>query len=239
MGCGNTPIIAAITAPVVLEDCGDESEKAIASDVILLDWTGGVSAIYPDLDLPAFDLSMFETPEGTLQDVEVEFRAAVRDYVAGAMCDFPHVAVAVRTGEGPSFAPTNTVYITHARSPNSRSQIGEGEFDPCNDQHDNDAIIFGEELLQLSGPYTFEEWVAIVGNVVAHEIGHMLGYNHVAPTPENSGARALYIELMLAVHTVSQMAVQQRFLADDGNCPNTTAARVIPERPSICSITHD
>lgn len=237
MGCGNAPIIAAVTAPTVLTDCGDEAEKTVAADVIQLDWTGGVSTIYPDDDLPSFDLSNFATPDGTLLDVENEFRAAVRDYVAQAMCDFPDVAVAIRTGEGPSTAPTSTVYITHARSPNSRSQIGEGEYDPCNEQHDNDAIIFGEELLQLGGPYVFDEWVAILGNVVAHEIGHMVGYNHVTPTPENSGSRALYIELMLASHNISEMTSIQRFLADDTNCPaEATNARTRLDPPSICEI---
>lgn len=65
-GCGNAPIVASVTAPVVLTDCGDESEESIARDLIQLDWTGGVSSIYPDEDLPSFDLSLFATPDGTL-----------------------------------------------------------------------------------------------------------------------------------------------------------------------------
>lgn len=237
IGCGNAPIIATVQGPIVLADCGDDDAKVQAADVILLDWSGGVSNIYPDDELPPFDLSLFATPEGTLLDVEDVFKAAVRDHVAAAMCDFPGQAVAIRTGEGPSGTPTSTVYITFARSPNSRSQIGEGEYDPCNEQHDNDAIIFGEELMQLGGPYELDEWVNIIGNVVAHEIGHMLGYNHVAPTPDNSGDRALYIELMLASHTIDEMLSPQRFLSEDTNCPAENA-RTRLEPPTVCVLRH-
>ena len=111
LGCGNAPIIAAVRGPAILTDCeGVDGAKVAALDLVLLDWTGGVSEIYPNMDLPAFDLSLFETPEGTLLDVEDAFKEAVRNHVAALMCDFSGQAVAIRTGEGPSVAPTSTVY---------------------------------------------------------------------------------------------------------------------------------
>jgi len=236
VGCGNAPLVNAVRGPLFVADCSELGDVE-ASDVVVLDWTGGVSSIYPDDELPPLDFSNFTTPEGSLADVEGAFKAAVRDRVAETLCGFPGLAVAVREGEGPSDSPLSTVYITFSRSPNSRSQIGEGQYDPCNEQHDNDAIIFGEDLMQLGGPYTYDEWVLIVSNVVAHETGHMLGFPHAARTDDNSGERALFVELMLATHTLDEMLSEQRFLSPDTNCPaDAAAARQRVEPPSICEI---
>lgn len=200
--------------PLFVSDCGNV-ESASVRDVAMLDWTGGVSLIFPDWDLPELDLSAFETSDGgTLADDEIAFRDAVRLRVVDLLCDFP-LGASIREGEGPSDSPYNVVYVTQAASPHSHAQIGEAEYDVCNDDHGDDAIIYGAEILGLGESFTFGEWVMLFSNVIAHEIGHTLGFGH-APRVESN---APYVELMLAEHTLEEMLSEQRFMSDMTNCP--------------------
>lgn len=192
--------------------------------MVILDWSGGTSRIYPDDEFPGLDFASFETADGgTLADASEAFKDAVRREVLHILCDLPSLSIAVQNEKDRLEIKATTIYVVHAPSQAGGGQIGEGEFDPCNLQHDNSALIFGEELLDFPGPYSFDDWVQIFANVAAHEIGHTLGFGHVPRSEPTESKHALYVELMLAGHTIDEMTRPQRFLSDETNCPDSAA----------------
>lgn len=219
-GCGYNPGVAA-TEPLIVADC---DSSTAADDLIVLDWSGGGSNIYPDEEFPGLDFASFETTEdGTLADDANAFKEAVRREVVHILCELPFVSVTVRNDKVRMGADATTVYVVQAPSQAGAGQIGEGEYDPCNLHHDNNALVFGEEFLELPGSYSFDEWVLIFANVIAHEIGHTLGFNHVPRSETSDSEHVLYVELMLPAHTVDEMISPQRFLSDETNCPDDAA----------------
>ena len=223
-GCGTTLRDFAAEQSLFLADCQSTGDSRFA-DVVVLDWTGGKSPIYPDAYLNALELSAFNTPDGgTLADDPEAFAEQVRAKVAQIYCEWPKNDVIVVNGEDRDLADT-VVHITQEIQPGSGMDIGEGEYDPCNRQNDNAAIIFGERLRQLGNVYTFDEWVSVFANVCAHEIGHTLGYGHISRAEQPEASRSVYVELMLDRHTMAEMRYLQRFIVDQDNCPDTLAAK--------------
>ncbi len=212
---------------------------ATATDLIILEWSGGTSKIYPEDEFPGLDFASFETADGgTLADAPEAFKDAVRREVIHILCDLPSLSVAVLNEEERLDAEATTIYVVHAPSQAGGGQIGEGEYDPCNLRHDNSALVYGVELRELSGPYSFDDWVQVFANVAAHEIGHTLGFGHVPRTEHRESEHALFVELMLAGHTVDEMIRPQRFLSDETNCPdNVTRSRRMDVDSLTCGIT--
>ncbi len=193
-----------------------------ATNLIILDWNGGINRIYPDHELTAVDLNSFRTARGpTLADDGDAFREAVRTQVSRILNDLSTLTVEIHNGEGdPASSMFTTVHFTQELAPNGSLDLGEGEYDPCNRQLDNAAVIFGERLAQLgSAAYSFDEWVLLFANTCAHEIAHTLGFAHVARAESWEPGRSLYVELMLDAHTMDEMRRQQRFIVPQTNCP--------------------
>jgi hypothetical protein len=236
-GCGNTIGGTLANKALFVSECEGESP---ATDLVILDWSGGASRLYPGDDFPGLDFAAFATSDGgTLADDADAFQEAVRGEVVHIFCGTPSVSIAIRDGKSGVGAEVTRVYLVEAPSQAGGGQIGEGEYDPCNLEHDNSALVFGEELLKLPGPYSFDEWVTIFANVTAHEIGHTLGFPHVARSDVPESEHALFVELMLAGHTVDEMLRPQRFLADETNCPNDAARsrRRIDPPTFTCGLT--
>lgn len=228
-GCGNNLGNTATKSLFVTECDG----AATPTDLVILDWSGGTSKIYPDDEFPGLDFASFDTADGgTLADASEAFKDAVRREVVHILCGLPTVSVAVQNEKDRLDADATTIYVVHAPSQAGGGQIGEGEFDPCNLQHDNSALVFGDELRDLPGSYTFDDWVLIFANVAAHEIGHTLGFNHVPRSEPSESEHVLYVELMLAGHTVDEMIRPQRFLSGETNCPDA-AARSRRNAPAV------
>jgi hypothetical protein len=97
--------------------------------------------------------------------------------------------------------------------------VGEGEYDVCDQEPDNTALVFGERLRQMVRSAEWDEWVLTFANVCAHEIGHTLGFEHVPRDGSVVADRPLYIELMLDGHTTQELRREQRFLASRTYCP--------------------
>lgn len=222
-GCVGGPPVG--NSPLFVSDCDSQvAGKPAEASLVVIDWTGGTTAIYPDQELAGVDLTQFPvTGGGTLADHAESFQDQVSQEVARIYCDWPQVSIAVRVGEDDAEgAEADTVvYVTQETKPDGSMDIGQGEYDPCDHQNDNSAIIYGKRIVQLGAAYTYEEWVAVFSNVIAHEVGHTLGYGHIVRAERTDVGRSIFVELMLDRHTMTEMRRAQRFVADQSNCGGT------------------
>ena len=225
-GCGNTIINPTVARTVLAAECTQGvMADTNTTELIVLSWAGGTSPIYPDVQFEGLDFSEFAITDGdTLADDIEYFKEQVRLEITNIYCDCPNVAVVIRNNDDPDTDADTVVLITEAIPPSGGTDIGEAEYDPCDRQHDNSALIFGKRVRQLGGRYSFNDWVMVFANVCAHEIAHTLGYPHAEPEdcpgPEECG----FVELMLARHTMAQMTEPQGFVAKQTNC-STDAPR--------------
>lgn len=209
--------------PHVASECDDDAFVAPEDvNAVVLDWTGGTSPIYPDDILEGLDLSLFETDDGgSLADDAEAFKEDVRRQITRIYCDLPMLAVRIVNGEDDEFdSDVTVVHLTQELPPEGGTNIGEGEYDPCNRQRDNAAILFGERLYALGNGYTYDEWVNVFANTCAHEIGHTLGFGHVLRADHPDTGRSIYIELMLDGHTMAELRREARFVFELTNCPD-------------------
>lgn len=196
-----------------------------AAERIVLQWSGGSSPIYPNHVFDGLDFSVFETADGgTLADAPDTFKELVRQEVSRIYCQQPEVRLIVRNDSDAPLGGDTVIYLAQAFQPEG-GDIGEAEYDPCNEQHDNTAIVFAERLWQLGEAYTFDEWVTVFANVTAHEIGHTLGYGHVGRDELDSANKSLAVELMLGYHTMAEMRRPQRFVVKESNCWDQSTER--------------
>ena len=220
-GCGSGLADRAATRPLFLSPCPDGAPIEAAAELVILDWNGGEVPLYPDEHFDPIDLAAFDIDDGTtLADSAAIFKERVRSQVAQILCESSGPRVTVRTAEFPGEAADSVLILTQALSPGGGAELGEAEFDPCNRQHDNTAIVFGEKVRQMAGENSFDEWVMILANVAAHEIAHTLGFAHIDRRESSATQRSIFVELMLDGHTISQLRREQRFLATQSYCPD-------------------
>lgn len=239
-GCGNEPLSALTVAPALVSNCVDDTGRPLpASDLILLDWDGGVTSLYPDMDFNGIDLSLFPVYlGGTLADQAEAFREEVRQQVISIFCDNPDFSIDVRHAEDAAdwTGQVTRIVIAQSLSPIG-GQIGEAEYDPCNSRRGNIGLIYAEQILRLDDKFTYDEWVLAFANTIAHEIGHTLGYAHVSRDDWGFAGRGLYVELMLPRHTIDELVGQQRFVTSQDTCPSAGNAKSAGDGVVTCG--HD
>lgn len=242
-GCGNMAVDESVLRAFVDSGCPNQSSSDIElSELVILDWDGGFNRIYPDRSLVGMDLAAFSLRDGgTLADFGDQFKNDVRDQISRIYCERDDLLLRVINGDDEIAGGVVTVvHMTQETRPNGGSDVGEGEYDPCNEESDNAAIVFGERVRTLSGAYTYDEWVNVFANIAAHEIGHTFGFAHVERDEFTDLGRTLYVELMLSGHTMSELRRQHRFVVDLPHCPANGKAGVISSKATkpCCIFSH-
>lgn len=207
---------------------------------VALDWRAGLSTIYPDRRFDPLDLAGFHLDDGsTLADHEAEFKALVHAEMASILenIDLFEGVEVVDSAERTARAET-TILLTQSLSPTGRTEIGRGNFDPCNEYESDEALIFGEQIRRLGDGYPLDEWVTLFANVCAHEASHTFGFGHVSRDDIDPSGRALYVELMLDGHTVAEMRNAQRMIHGQTNCPVTDTLAKATQSATIIRCSH-
>ncbi len=222
-GCGAVNGITAVAGERAV--AGDPCDRAPSPDeagtLVVLDWDGGESYMPGAGDLAAFDVDHLGITDvfSDHDSLSAAYREAVLARVQAMLCRLDPLDVAVIEGDSEDYPQATIVHITADAPAGGGMHIGQSDYDMCNDDPDDSAIVWVGVLVRHVSNATFTEWVNIVANTTTHEIGHTLGFTH--PTEESVG-RMLPIpeeEVMRANVTVAQLKTEQNFIIEQDTCP--------------------
>lgn len=192
-----------------------------ADTVFVLVWDGGASSQTGTADLAAFDAAALRFSDGTAvtADLAARFEADVLARVQTILCDLEPHDVTVVAGAASAYPKATVVHITGDAPFTGGKHIGQSDFDPCNEHTDDAAVIWGGALATRMPPLAYDQWVNVIANTTAHEIGHTLGFTHPS---EETVARMLpepAEEIMRANVKPAELAAPQYFLLPQETCP--------------------
>lgn len=195
--------------------------------MILLQWDGGESSIFPDVKFAPFHAGDYSLPGGrTLADDEATFKNAVREQVRDILTAALGRDVRVLDESPREGVVATIVLVTGDVSPAGGSRIGEAEYDACNATDFDSAVVFGRTIARLAGGRGFDldDWVHVFANVCAHEAAHTLGFGHISRRDIAVDAAAPYVELMLEGHTMDEMRRPQQVMVPQEPCGESELA---------------
>jgi len=196
-------------------------EPADAGTVIVLVWDGGLSRQTGSRELAAFNAYALSYADTSAEDADLEarFRAAVLARVQLILCDLEPADVTVVAGDADSYRLATRVHITGDAPLGGGKHIGQSDFDACNERPDDAAVIWGGALAARIPPLRFEQWVNVVANTTAHEIGHTLGFTHPSEETVAQMLPVPAIEIMRSNVKPSELAGEQAFVLPQQTCP--------------------
>ena len=226
-GCGFVLSDGLTVRPLLEAECDLGGLPEPAEDLVLLNWDGGGNPLYPDFAFSGIEPALFAIDEGgTLADWSPQFRERVREQVTRIFCDSSDIRVRVEHFTAELAPGATIIHVVQDVSPSGSGRIGEAEYDPCNMHRDDLGIVYAEQIAQRVGDRSFDEWVTIFANTIAHEIGHTVGYGHVERDAAPEEGRSLFVEIMFASHTLDELIREQRFLVEQDTCPRDLVAAV-------------
>jgi predicted small lipoprotein YifL len=233
-GCGTSiPLPVDSDTPEARADyenpCTSAPTPEEAGTLVVLDWDGGYNPLVKDHELAAFDITalQFTNADGNSGLYDEAFRAAVLGRILTILCDLEPLDVAVVEGDADDYPGATIVHITGDAPFAGGKQIGQSQFDLCNENPDDAVVVWAGAMANRIGPATFEKWVNAIANTTAHEIGHTLGFFH---PEEDTLARMLPApaeEIMRANTTAAELMQEQRFLLQQNTCPGGESYRIV------------
>ena len=210
---------------VTVDGGGEEEELLVGGDAqlpevryVVLDWSAESYQMLTAEPAPPIDLSLFELEDGgTLADLPdfAELLAARMQAIFEAL---EPADIRVLPSDDGSLMAQARVLMTQGRDPNDVKRIGQAYYDPCDVRVGDEAVIWGQAMIDLGAVHSLEEWVHLFANTAAHEAAHTLGFNH----PDVVGAEAGRIlptdELMLSKHDLASLLRPQSFQIPQDTC---------------------
>ncbi|HRX85915.1 MAG TPA: hypothetical protein P5572_12930 [Phycisphaerae bacterium] len=223
-GCGTMDALPGVDTTARLSDksaCTDAPAPQDAGTLFVLVWDGGFSTQTGDAELAPFDVSTLRFSDGTAltADLPSHFEHDVLARIQTILCDLQPADITVVADKAEAWPDATIVHITGDAPFSGGKHIGQSDFDPCNAHPDDAAVIWGGALATRMPPLAYDQWVNVIANTTAHEIGHTLGFTHPS---EESVARMLpqpSEEIMRANVKPAELAGLQYFLLQQETCP--------------------
>lgn len=189
------------TYDIVITRSSGNEVPAPMRQVVVLDFDGG-SVTIPDYGY--YDITPFDAAD--IDPVYAGQTAALRQLIAQVVrSNYEGLDLEVRV------APDDTLpagdYSSIFFGGDSHDAFGvAGDIDPYNADREDDAIVFTGMFTSrfFSRTLTLEELATAIGNVASHEMGHLLGLNHVADV----------MDLMDTSGGAGTLLLDQEFLRD-------------------------